>query len=414
MLWATDAGESFRVPLGGQVEAEIDESEGVSKLLSIVAENGPARAGGLVGEWSDYLRRWAAIRSESMTKDTMRHRLINLLAHGLVERKGTLYSVAPGGLARIQEIGDEDGVETGIHEQIWALVRQNEKVARERIWELLHEVNPFTFEHLVKRLLEEMGYKDMEVTARSGDGDVDVVGDIELGIAAVREVVQAKRHRRTIQREDLDALRSSLYRFNAVRGTLVTTAKFSKVANEAAFATGAAPITLVDGHKIVDLPINHGIAIRKSDPVGNFPIDSLNHWEIDILNEEMGRDGFLAWYRNPARASVDALAVAHQGAQGHWRRVCPDFLFFCDDEQEARVSIVDPHGHYLADASPKLCGLAAFAEVQGESFYRVESVARLSNDGLCVLDLTDSEAQDAITRNEDAQALYLNEIASNY
>jgi len=67
-------------------------------------------------------------------------------------------------------------------------------------------------ENLVKRLLEEMDYENVEVTTRSGDGGVDVVADIELGISSVREVVQAKRHRRAIQRKALDALRGSLYR----------------------------------------------------------------------------------------------------------------------------------------------------------------------------------------------------------
>ena len=92
---------------------------------------------------------------------------------------------------------------------------------------------------------------------------MDVVADIELGITAVREVVQAKRHRRTIQRKDLDALRGSLYRFNAVRGTIVTTSRFAKGTREAAFATGAAPITLIDGDKLIDLLIEHGIGVRK-------------------------------------------------------------------------------------------------------------------------------------------------------
>ena len=151
-----------------------------------------------------------------------------------------------------------------------------------------------------------------------------------------------------------------------------------------------------------------------SDSDGNFPIDSLNRWEIDVLDKEMGRDGFLAWYRNPARPSGDALAVAYRDAQGHWRRMCPDFLFFHGDGQDARASIVDPHGHHLADALPKLRGLADFAASQGESFYRIESVARLPNGFLRVLDLTDSGVRDAIGGHEDIQALYRSEIASDY
>ena len=124
-------------------------------------------------------------------------------------------------------------------------------------------MDPFAFEHLISRLLEEMDYQNVEVTSRSSDGGVDVVGDIELGITSVREVVQAKRHRRTIQRKDLDALRGSLYRFNAVRGTIVTTSRFAKGTRDAAFATGVAPITLVDGGKLVDLLIEYGIGVRK-------------------------------------------------------------------------------------------------------------------------------------------------------
>ena len=65
-----------------------------------------------------------------------------------------------------------------------------------------------------------------------------------------------------------------------------------------------------------------------SDADGNFPIASLNKWEIDVLDKEMSRPGFLAWYRNPARPSSDALAVAYTNEQGHWRRMCPDFIFF--------------------------------------------------------------------------------------
>ena len=124
-------------------------------------------------------------------------------------------------------------------------------------------MDPFAFEHLIKRLLEEMHYQDVNVTKRSGDGGVDVVGEIEVGITSIREVVQVKRHRGTIPRKDLDALRGSLYRFNAVRGTIVTTSRFAKGTQKAALEPGTAPITLIDGGKLIDLLIEHGIGVRK-------------------------------------------------------------------------------------------------------------------------------------------------------
>ena len=263
LLQITEDGRNFLETPGGEAEVLVDEAEGLAKLLSIVADTGPSRHGGLLDEWADYLKRRSAIRSESMIKDTMRRRLANLVARGLVERKGNLYSATPDGLLYLQQTEDEDAAEAGDHNQVWALVRQHANTVRDSLRHQLQEMDPFAFEHLIRRLLEEMEYQNVEVTSQTSDGGVDVVADIEVGITSIREVVQAKRHRRPIQRKDLDALRGSLYRFDAVRGTIVTTSRFSKGTQDAAFATGAAPITLVDGDKLVDLLIEHGIGVHK-------------------------------------------------------------------------------------------------------------------------------------------------------
>lgn len=135
------------------------------------------------------------------------------------------------------------------------------------------KLDPFGFDHLVKRLPEEISYDNVEVTSPSGDGGVDVVATIELGITSVREVVQAKRHRRTIQRKDLDVLRGCLHRFGAVRGALISTARYSKGTREAAFEPGAAPITLIEGEKLIDSLIEHGIGVQKK-PVEGLELDA--------------------------------------------------------------------------------------------------------------------------------------------
>ena len=135
---------------------------------------------------------------------------------------------------------------------------------------------------------------------------------------------------------------------------------------------------------------------------------------IDVLDKEMGRTAFQAWYRNPSHPSGDALAIAYQNAQGHWRRMCPDFIFFHGDNENVRVSIVDPHSPHLADAHPKLRGLAAVAAKYGKSFHRIESVARMKNGTLRVLDLTGPSIREAITEAEDIQALYLGGRATDY
>ena len=79
-----------------------------------------------------------------------------------------------------------------------------------------------------------------------------------------------------------------------------------------------------------------------------------------------------------------------------------------------KVSIVDPHGPHLADAVFKLRGLAEFAAAHGASFHRIESVARIEDGTLRVLDLTDPDIREAITDAEEAEALYLGDEADDY
>ena len=121
-------------------------------------------------------------------------------------------------------------------------------------------------------MVEEIGYLDVEVTSRSNDKGVDVLGQIELGVTSVRDVVQVKRQQANIQRPVLDALRGALHRFAAVRRTIITTGGFSKGTTDAAFEPGAAPITLINGEKPVDRLIEHGIGVKKR------PLDT---WELD-------------------------------------------------------------------------------------------------------------------------------------
>lgn len=77
------------------------------------------------------------------------------------------------------------------------------------------------------------------------------------------------------------------------------------------------------------------------------------------------------------------------------------------------MSIVDPHGHHLSDALPKLRGLAAFAAQYGTEFNRIEAIAK-TGDQTRVLDLTDPHVRAAVAAAEDAKSLYDSPVAGNY
>lgn len=147
---------------------------------------------------------------------------------------------------------------------------------------------------------------------------------------------------------------------------------------------------------------------------GTYPV-GLNDWEQKVLDAESARNGFLGWYRNPGRATRESLAAAYRdGASGDWKAVRPDFLFFVEtSDGDIAVDIVDPHGHHLADALPKLRGLVDFAEQFGNEYRRIESVAETAGK-LRVLDLKLERVQAAVRDAKDAKALYRSGVATDY
>lgn len=263
-LTLTELGEDFVRNETGKTVALIDEGEGILRLLTIVAEKGSGRRSGFILEWGDYLKRRSNFGTDSTVKDTFSRRVLNLVDRGLLARNSTTYSITDSGIAYLKRFGGDEETEASEEQQeIWNLVKRHQLGIRAKIQGLLDVMDPYAFEHLVKQLLEAMDYQNVMVTAPSGDKGVDVIADIELGITSVREVVQVKRHRGRIQRKDLDALRGSLHRFNAVRGTIITTNDFAKGTTDAAFERGAAPITLINGDKLIDLMMQHSIGVRK-------------------------------------------------------------------------------------------------------------------------------------------------------
>lgn len=75
-----------------------------------------------------------------------------------------------------------------------------------------------------------------------------------------------------------------------MRGTIITIGGFSKGTRETAFELGAAPVTLIDGEKLLDLLIEHELGVRKK--------------ALEIL--ELDEAALLA---TPSPADVDTLSA---------------------------------------------------------------------------------------------------------
>lgn len=68
----------------------------------------------------------------------------------------------------------------------------------------------------------------------------------------------------------------------------------------------------------------------------------------------------------------------------------------------------------VADALPKLRGLADFAVAYSDCFHRIEAVARMQDGKLRVLDLTDKSVRNAVEAASDAKSLYQSSSAEDY
>lgn len=266
VLRITERGQQFLTEPEGTIVAEVDGYEGILNLLKLVADRGPGKRSDFLPGYTDYCRAFTTYRSENVIKGSVYDRLVNLIDRRYIVRRGQTYGITDDGLGYLEQYAQLiPGRVIGTQQsELRRLARDISKEARERLAQFLATMDPFKFEALIKFLLEEMGYTDVETTSPVNDKGVDVVANIDLGISSVREVVQVKRRRGNIGRRVLDQLRGSLHRFSAVRGTIITIGGFSRGTVQAAFERGAAPITLIDGEKLLDLLMEHEIGVTKN------------------------------------------------------------------------------------------------------------------------------------------------------
>ena len=162
------------------------------------------------------------------------------------------------------------------------------------------------------------------------------------------------------------------------------------------------PITMPSDESVAAYQC-HLYADRKADYRARLGV-----WEQHALAVEQARDGFVAWYRNPT-GGQRCVRVPYFLEQGYGK-LYPDFVVVHrDDDGDLRASIVDPHGHHLADASSKLRGLASYAHEHGDAFARIIGVIQDKNGKFRMLDLKDAtvrhELKD-VSSQEAIEALF--------
>jgi len=173
------------------------------------------------------------------------------------------------GVWRITELGRQRIQEQGrvappaIEEfTLQDLLEAHETAVRSRLLDRLNNLRPTEFEHFARQLLEALGFAEVQVTQQSRDGGIDGYGKLRQGIVKINAAFQCKRWEGPVPRPEIDRFRGAISgRFD--QGIFLATSSFSHEASEASIRPGAVPIIMIDGERIVNIMIQHGVGVSR-------------------------------------------------------------------------------------------------------------------------------------------------------
>lgn len=136
---------------------------------------------------------------------------------------------------------------------------------QEAVLNILHNMPPDKFERLSQRMLRELGFLNVEVTGKTGDGGIDGKGIVKLGgVLSFHVVFQCKRFKGSVSPSYIRDFRGAMIG-RADKGLFITTGTFTREAKKEAQRDGAPPIDLVDGFQFAEKLKELGIGIDVSN-----------------------------------------------------------------------------------------------------------------------------------------------------
>lgn len=146
---------------------------------------------------------------------------------------------------------EDDGVEFPDEIEPWKI----------KLSEVLHNMNPYSFEKLAQRVLRESGFDDVKVTKKSGDGGIDGTGKLKInGMFSFNVAFQCKRYIGNVGSSDIRDFRGSLTT-DIEKPIFITTGTFSRAAIEEASVPGKQQIYLINGEEFIDMLIKYKVGV---------------------------------------------------------------------------------------------------------------------------------------------------------
>ncbi len=162
----------------------------------------------------------------------------------------------------------DDSSEKTPQEELEAAYQSLKKTLEEELLLTIKNNPPYFFERLVVDLLIKMGYGGSrkeagEAIGKTNDEGIDgIIKEDKLGLDII--YIQAKRWDSTVGRPEVQKFAGALQGQRAKKGIFITTSQFSTNAIE--FVSNIeTKIILVDGKKLAELMIDHGIGVTTQE-----------------------------------------------------------------------------------------------------------------------------------------------------
>ena len=180
----------------------------------------------------------------------------------------------------------------------------------DEVLENVKSVSPESFERIVNRLLNHMGYGEIDrETGHSGDQGFDgILNQDRLGLEKV--YVQAKRYDTAqVGEPEIRTFSGSLDWPGALKGIFVTTSSFLRTARQSAedISKGSKTIRLIDGEELAQLMIQHGVGVVTEITYEVKKLDANYFAELQVLTGETNFPEQFCCYRSTLFPFVSCL-----------------------------------------------------------------------------------------------------------
>jgi len=143
--------------------------------------------------------------------------------------------------------------------------------AQRQLLDRLNNLAGYEFEQLIARVLDALGFRDTQVTGRSGDEGVDLITWLWSPLVSAKVAVQVKRHSGNVGPRDISYLRDR-WAHRADRLMFITTSDFTVGAREVAAEDRDKEVQLVKGEELVQVMLEHGLGVR-AEPQVTYGVD---------------------------------------------------------------------------------------------------------------------------------------------